>query len=45
MPLQDGLVLERKLFFDCLRSEEAMALMRIYVEAGQDRDKMKDMKI
>jgi len=40
MPLQDGLVLERKLFFECLRSEEAMTLMRIYVEAGQDRDKV-----
>jgi enoyl-CoA hydratase/carnithine racemase len=40
MPLHEGLVLERKLFFECLCSEEAIALMRLYVAAGQDRDKV-----
>ena len=40
MTLPDGLELERELFFECLRSEEAIALMRLYVEAGQDRDKV-----
>ena len=40
MPLQDGLMLERKLFFDALRSEDAINIMRIYVAAGQDRDKL-----
>jgi enoyl-CoA hydratase len=40
MDLQDGLMLERKLFFECLRSDEAINLMRFYVEAGQDREKV-----
>jgi enoyl-CoA hydratase len=40
MPLSDGLVLERKLFLECLRSDEAMNIMRLYVAAGQDSDKV-----
>ncbi|MEW6185691.1 MAG: enoyl-CoA hydratase/isomerase family protein [Thermodesulfobacteriota bacterium] len=37
--LSDGLLLERKLFFECLRNSEALELMKIYVETGQDREK------
>ena len=40
MPLQDGLMLERKLFFDAIRSEDALNIMRLYVAAGQDREKL-----
>ena len=40
MTLPDGLLKERALFFECLRSEEAIALMRFYVDAGQDPDKV-----
>jgi len=40
MPLQDGLVLERKLFFECLRSDDAINFMRLYVAAGQDEEKL-----
>jgi enoyl-CoA hydratase/carnithine racemase len=38
-PLQEGLLLERELFFDCLTMPESLALMRLYVESGQDREK------
>jgi enoyl-CoA hydratase/carnithine racemase len=37
--LQDGLLLERGLFFECLRSPESLELMKLYVETGQDREK------
>ncbi len=40
MNLQDGRTLERKLFFDAIRSEDAMQIMRLYVSAGQDREKL-----
>jgi len=40
MTLQDGLVLERKLFFDSVRSDDAVQLMRLYVAAGQDPEKV-----
>jgi enoyl-CoA hydratase/carnithine racemase len=40
MSMQDGLLLERKLFFDAIRSEDALNIMRLYVEAGQDREKL-----
>ena len=40
MPLPDGLMLERELFFECLRSDDAINIMRLYVEAGQDHEKM-----
>jgi enoyl-CoA hydratase len=43
MPLSDGLVLEKKLFLECLRSDEAMNIMRLYVAAGQDTEKMMAM--
>jgi enoyl-CoA hydratase/carnithine racemase len=43
MTLQDGLVLERKLFFDCVRSDDAVQLMRLYVAAGQDREKLAEL--
>ena len=38
--LPDGLLLERDLFFETLRSDEALEIMRLYVAAGQDREKM-----
>ena len=40
MPLQDGLLLERKLFFESMQSDDAMNAMRLYVAAGQDREKL-----
>jgi enoyl-CoA hydratase len=40
MTLQDGLTLERELFFESVRSDDAMQIMRLYVAAGQDREKM-----
>ena len=40
MTLQGGLDRERELFFECLRSEDAINIMRLYVGAGQDREKM-----
>jgi len=40
MTLQDGLILERKLFFESVRSDEALQLMRLYVAAGQDMEKL-----
>jgi enoyl-CoA hydratase len=39
MTLQDGLNLERKLFFESLQNPETLELMRLYVESGQDREK------
>jgi len=39
MTLQDGLVLERELFFDSIRTNDALQIMRMYVAAGQDREK------
>ncbi len=43
MALLEGLVLERDLFFECLRSDEAINIMRLYVAAGQDTEKMMAM--
>lgn len=40
MTMQDGLILERKLFFESLRSDDAINAMRLYVAAGQDREKL-----
>jgi enoyl-CoA hydratase len=38
MTLQDGLNLERKLFFESLPNPETLELMKLYVESGQDRE-------
>jgi len=38
--LPDGLLLERELFFETLRSDDALEIMRLYVAAGQDPEKM-----
>jgi enoyl-CoA hydratase/carnithine racemase len=43
MTLQDGLILERKLFFEAVRSDDAVEIMRLYVAAGQDREKMAEL--
>jgi enoyl-CoA hydratase/carnithine racemase len=43
MTLQDGLTLERKLFFDAIRTDDALQIMRLYVAAGQDREKLQAM--
>jgi enoyl-CoA hydratase/carnithine racemase len=40
LTLQEGLNLERKLFFDAIRTEDALRIMRLYVAAGQDREKL-----
>ncbi|MCP4753773.1 MAG: enoyl-CoA hydratase/isomerase family protein [Proteobacteria bacterium] len=41
--MTDGLTLERRLFFDSIRSEDALAIMRLYVQAGQDPEKLAKM--
>ena len=38
--LPDGLLLERELFFETLRRDDALEIMRLYVAAGQDPEKM-----
>jgi len=43
LPLPEGLALERKLFFDAIRTDEALMLMRLYVQAGQDADALAKM--
>lgn len=43
LPLRDGLMLERKLFFEAIRSEDALRLMRAYVAVGQDRQKLAEL--
>jgi len=43
LPLTDGLLLERKLFFEAIRSEDALRLMRAYVAVGQDREKLAEL--
>jgi enoyl-CoA hydratase len=43
MPLEDGLVLERKLFIEAIRSDDALELMRLYVSVGQDREKLAEL--
>lgn len=39
LPLQEGLIRERGLFFESLINPETLELMRLYVETGQDREK------
>jgi enoyl-CoA hydratase/carnithine racemase len=41
--LPDALLLERDLFFETLRSDEALEIMRLYVATGQDREKLAAM--
>jgi enoyl-CoA hydratase len=43
LPLLDGLLLERNLFFQCLRTPESLELMKLYVASGQDREKALEM--
>jgi len=43
MTLEDGLILERKLFFEAIRSDDALQLMRLYVSVGQDAEKLADL--
>jgi hypothetical protein len=33
-------MLEREIFFKSIRSDDAINIMRLYVAAGQDREKM-----
>ncbi len=37
--LQEGLLLERRIFFESLLNPETLELMKLYVETGQDREK------
>jgi enoyl-CoA hydratase len=39
-PLEEGLNLERELFFRSIWSDEALQIMRLYVAAGQDGEKL-----
>jgi len=41
--LEDGLILERRLFFESIRSDDALQRMRVYVAAGQDAQKLADL--
>ncbi len=43
MSLEDGLMLERKLLFRAIRSDDALRLMRLYVSVGQDREKLAEV--
>ena len=43
MGLQDGLILERELFFEAIRSGDALQIMRLYVSVGQDAQKLAEM--
>ena len=43
MTLEDGLALERKLFFEAIRADEALVIMRLYVQADQDPEKLARM--
>jgi hypothetical protein len=43
MTLPDSLVLARKLFVDSMKTEDALRIMRLYVAAGQDREKLQAM--
>jgi enoyl-CoA hydratase/carnithine racemase len=45
MSMPDGLMFERKLFFDALRSEDAINIMRLYVEMGQGREKLEALVV
>jgi len=36
--LEEGLILERKLFLECLQDPESQEIMRLYVESGQNRE-------
>jgi enoyl-CoA hydratase/carnithine racemase len=38
MTLQDGMIRERELFYESLQDPEALELMKLYVEAGQNRE-------
>ncbi len=40
MPLSDGLMLESQLFRELIASEDALRLMKEYVEGGQDKDRL-----
>jgi len=43
MNLQGGLLLERKLFFEAIKTDDALKMMRLYMAAGQDREKLVGM--
>ncbi|MBW1947484.1 MAG: hypothetical protein JRI33_06045 [Deltaproteobacteria bacterium] len=43
LALEEGLILNRKLFFESIRSDDAMNIMRLYVSAGQDPEKLAAM--
>ena len=38
LPLEEGLALERQLFMELMRSDDALRIMSEYVEGGQDRN-------
>jgi enoyl-CoA hydratase/carnithine racemase len=40
MNLPGGLLLERKLFFEGIKTDDALKVMRLYLAAGQDREKL-----
>ena len=42
MTLQNGMIRERELFFESIQDPEALAIMQIYVEAGQNREESAD---
>jgi len=42
MPLEDGLALESELMAELMKSEDALNLMRAYVAAGQDAQRLRE---
>ena len=40
MNLQDGLLMDREMFFKSICSDDAITIMRLYVAAGQDEEKL-----
>jgi hypothetical protein len=40
MPLADGLMLEAQLFWELVASEDALRLMKAYVETGQNTEQL-----
>jgi enoyl-CoA hydratase len=39
MQLQDGLVMENRLLYDLIRTDDALRILGLYVASGQDRDR------
>lgn len=43
MTLQDGMIRERELFYESIQDPEALQIMELYVEAGQNREESAEL--